>query len=98
MGARGVGHIATLCEIASPTVGVLTRVEAVHRENFGSLEAVAQTKGEWSSRFRPPVSPCSNADDENVAAMATRTAARVLTYSAAGASADLTAAGRRARR
>ncbi|GED96478.1 UDP-N-acetylmuramoyl-tripeptide--D-alanyl-D-alanine ligase [Gordonia crocea] len=92
MGARGVGHIATLCEIASPTVGVLTRVEAVHLENFGSLEAVAQTKGELVESLPASGVAVLNADDENVAAMATRTAARVLTYSAAGASADLTAA------
>ncbi|GAB08321.1 UDP-N-acetylmuramoyl-tripeptide--D-alanyl-D-alanine ligase [Gordonia araii NBRC 100433] len=91
MGARGVGHIATLCAIAAPTVGVLTRVEAVHLENFGSLDAVAQTKGELVESLPDSGIAVLNADDPNVAAMASRTSARVLTYSAAGAPADLTA-------
>lgn len=93
MGARGVGHIATLCEIAAPTVGVLTRVEAVHLENFGSLDAVAQTKGELVESLPDDGLAVLNADDPAVAAMATRTSARVLTYSASGAPADLTASG-----
>ncbi len=93
MGARGVGHVATLCEIAAPTVGVLTRVEGVHLENFGSLEAVARTKGELVESLPADGIAVLNADDPNVAAMAGCTAARVLTYSALGASADLTATG-----
>ncbi|QKT05968.1 UDP-N-acetylmuramoyl-tripeptide--D-alanyl-D-alanine ligase [Gordonia sp. X0973] len=91
MGARGIGHIATLCEIASPTVGVLTRVEGVHLENFGSIEAIAQTKGELVESLPADGIAVLNADDPNVAAMASRTSARVLTYSAARAPADLTA-------
>lgn len=93
MGARGIGHIATLCEIAAPTVGVLTRVEAVHLENFGSLDAVAQTKGELVESLPDDGLAVLNADDPAVVAMASRTSARVLTYSASGASADLTASG-----
>lgn len=93
MGARGVGHIATLCEIAQPTVGVLTRVEGVHLENFGSLEAVAQTKGELVEALPAAGIAVLNLDDPNVAAMAARTRARVLTYSARGGAADLTASG-----
>lgn len=80
MGARGIGHIATLCEIAEPTVGVLTRVEGVHLELFGSIEAVAQTKGELIEALPSDGIAVLNADDPNVAAMASRTHARVLTY------------------
>ncbi|MFT4200543.1 UDP-N-acetylmuramoyl-tripeptide--D-alanyl-D-alanine ligase, partial [Gordonia sp. (in: high G+C Gram-positive bacteria)] len=93
MGARGIGHIATLCDIAAPTVGVLTRVEGVHLENFGSIEAVAQTKGELVECLPDSGIAVLNADDPNVAAMAHRTTARVLTYSADGNKADLTASG-----
>ena len=46
MGARGVGHIAELCAIAAPTVGVVTRVAAVHTEVFGHIDEVARAKGE----------------------------------------------------
>ncbi|MGB6246840.1 UDP-N-acetylmuramoyl-tripeptide--D-alanyl-D-alanine ligase, partial [Gordonia sp. (in: high G+C Gram-positive bacteria)] len=80
MGARGVGHIAKLCSIASPTVGVLTRVEAVHLEMFGTLADVAQAKGELVEALPADGLAVLNADHPIVAAMAPRTAARVLTY------------------
>ena len=41
MGARGVGHIATLCRTARPTVGIVTTVGKAHTSEFGSVEAVA---------------------------------------------------------
>ena len=86
MGARGVGHIQLLCEIASPTVGVLTRVEGVHLEMFGTLDDVAQAKGELVEALPQHGLAILNADHEIVAAMDSRTQARVLTYGlAAGA-------------
>lgn len=81
MGARGIGHIATLCAIASPTVGVLTRVAGAHLELFGSIEAVAQTKGELIESLPGDGIAVLNADDANVLAMRSRTSARVLRYS-----------------
>jgi len=83
MGARGVGHIAQLCSIASPTVGVLTRVEAVHLEMFGSLDDVAKAKGELVEALPADGLAVLNADHPVVAAMASRTSARVLTYGVA---------------
>ena len=80
MGARGVGHIELLCGIGRPTVGVLTRVEAVHLEMFGSLEAVAQAKGELIEALPDDGLAVLNADDPVVAAMSARTSAPVLTY------------------
>jgi UDP-N-acetylmuramoyl-tripeptide--D-alanyl-D-alanine ligase len=84
MGARGVGHIAELCAIASPTIGVVTRVAAVHTEVFGSIEEVARTKGELVEALPFAGTAVLNADDERVAAMAGRTTASVLTYGSAG--------------
>ncbi len=46
MGARGAGHIAFLCDMARPTVGVVTTVQAVHTEVMGDQEQIARTKGE----------------------------------------------------
>lgn len=46
MGATHPGDIAHLCEIAPPEVGVLTAVSPVHLDSFGSLEKLAETKGE----------------------------------------------------
>ena len=40
MGARGIGHIKTLCDYVKPTIGVVTRVAASHTELFGSIEGV----------------------------------------------------------
>ena len=83
MGARGVGHIALLCDIASPTVGVITRVEAVHLEMFGSLADVAQAKGELVESLPSDGIAVLNADHHVVRGMRSRTSARVLTYGVA---------------
>ena len=80
MGARGVGHIADLCAIASPTVGIVTRVAAVHTEVFGTIDDVARAKGELVEALPEDGTAVLNAGDERVAAMAARTQATVITY------------------
>ena len=88
MGARGVGHIAQLCTIGRPDVGIVTAVAAAHTEMFGSIDAVAAAKGELVEALPTDGTAVLNADDPRVLAMATRTSARVLTY---GSSADVVA-------
>ena len=80
MGARGVGHIAELCEIGQPTIGVVTVVAGVHLEVFGSLDDVATGKGELIEALPSTGTAVLNADDPRVAAMAARTDATVLTF------------------
>jgi len=80
MGARGRGHIALLCGIARPTVGIVTAVALAHSELFGSIEGVAEAKGELVEALPAGGVAVLNAEDERVAAMAGRTAARVVTY------------------
>ena len=80
MGARGIGHIALLCDIARPTVGIVTRVEGVHLELFGDIDAVAQAKGELIEALPADGLAVLNADHPVVAAMAQRSAAPVLTF------------------
>lgn len=46
MGARKMGDIARLCEIAQPNIGVVLTVGTAHIGEFGSQEAIAATKGE----------------------------------------------------
>lgn len=92
MGARGIGHIALLCDVARPTVGIVTAVAAVHTELLGSLEGVQRAKSELPEALPADGTAVLNADDPRVHAMGARTGARVLRYSAAGApGADVTA-------
>ena len=91
MGARGVGHIALLCEVAQPTVAVVTAVAGVHTEMFGSIDAVARAKGELVEAIPASGLAVLNGDDPRVAAMAARTDAGVLRYSAEGGDADVVA-------
>lgn len=84
MGARGAGHIAELCAIAAPTVGIVTRVAAVHTEAFGTIEDVARTKGELVEGLLADGTAVLNAADPAVAAMAARTVATVVTYGEGG--------------
>lgn len=84
MGARGVGQVADLASLARPTVGVVTAVAGVHLELFGSLDEVARAKGELVAALPEDGTAVLNVDDERVAAMASRTSARVLRVSATG--------------
>ncbi len=84
MGARGRGHIAELCGIATPTIGVVTAVAAVHTELFGTLEDIARAKGELVEALPTDGFAILNADDPAVLAMRARTDATVVTYGEAG--------------
>jgi UDP-N-acetylmuramoyl-tripeptide--D-alanyl-D-alanine ligase len=94
MSARGIGHIAYLTGIAPPRIGAVLNVGRAHAGEFGSIDAVAKAKGELVEALPPGTagpagSPGGvavlNADDPNVAAMAARTQARVVTTSVAHA-------------
>ena len=84
MGARGRGHIRALCRLARPTVGVVTAVGVCHTEQFGSLEVVAESKGELVESLPSEGTAVLNGDDPRVRAMASRTRARVLFFGEAG--------------
>ena len=87
MGARGIGHLTYLTEVAPPTVGVVTRVGAAHLGEFGSVDNIVTAKGELvealPARYDGGLAVL-NADDPLVLGMASRTRARVLTYGLAG--------------
>tara|TARA_Y100000991_G_scaffold96694_1_gene72925 strand:+ start:2988 stop:4256 length:1269 start_codon:yes stop_codon:yes gene_type:complete len=44
MGANQPGDIQELCDIASPTHGIITNIGKAHLEGFGNLEGVVRTK------------------------------------------------------
>jgi UDP-N-acetylmuramoyl-tripeptide--D-alanyl-D-alanine ligase len=112
MSARGIGHIAYLTGIAPPRIGAVLNVGRAHAGEFGSIDAVAKAKGELVEALPAgtagPAGSAGgvavlNADDPNVAAMAARTRARVVTtsvahaglesHAGAGADADVLATG-----
>ena len=79
MGARGRGHIARLCRVARPEVGVVLNVGSAHLGEFGSADGIAQAKGELVEALPAEGTAVLNADDPRVLGMAPRTRARVLT-------------------
>ena len=46
MGANHIGEIAQLCQIAAPTIGMITKIAPAHLEGFGSRDGVVQAKKE----------------------------------------------------
>ena len=78
LSARGPGHIAALCDTAPPRIGVVLNVGSAHVGEFGSREGIAQTKGELVEKLPEDGVAILNADDPLVAAMASRTRARVV--------------------
>jgi UDP-N-acetylmuramoyl-tripeptide--D-alanyl-D-alanine ligase len=84
MGARGIGHIAELCSVAPPRVAAVLNVGTAHVGEFGSREAIAQAKGEIVEALPADGTAVLNADDPLVAAMSTRTSARIVTFGSTG--------------
>jgi UDP-N-acetylmuramoyl-tripeptide--D-alanyl-D-alanine ligase len=78
--ARGTGHIAALAAAVPPRIGVVLNVGSAHLGEFGSVAAIAQAKGELVEALPADGIAVLNADDQRVAAMAPRTAARVRTF------------------
>lgn len=83
MGMHYPGDIALLCTMARPDVGVVTNVGPTHLERVGSIQRIADAKAELPASLAPSGVAILNADDPLVAAMAARTAARVVRYGTA---------------
>ncbi|HEX5560354.1 MAG TPA: UDP-N-acetylmuramoyl-tripeptide--D-alanyl-D-alanine ligase [Nocardioidaceae bacterium] len=83
MGARHVGDLRASCETAPPDVSVVLNVGKAHLGEFGSREAIASAKGELVEALGERGVAVLNADDPLVAAMASRTTARTVTFGTA---------------
>ncbi|AEV75038.1 UDP-N-acetylmuramoyl-tripeptide--D-alanyl-D-alanine ligase [Mycolicibacterium rhodesiae NBB3] len=81
MSARHRGNIAALAAIAPPSIAVVLNVGTAHLGEFGSREAIAETKGELPQAVPSSGAVILNIDDTAVAAMAAKTAARVVRVS-----------------
>ncbi len=63
MGANHIGEIKQLVDIVQPDVAVITNVTLAHIEGFGSLDGVAQAKGEIYSGIEQGGTAVINTDD-----------------------------------
>ncbi|MFQ5896939.1 MAG: UDP-N-acetylmuramoyl-tripeptide--D-alanyl-D-alanine ligase [Candidatus Methylomirabilia bacterium] len=92
LGASRVGEIASLTELARPTVGVVTSVSAAHTEFFQNLEGVQREKASLVRAIPTEGSVVLNWDDPWVRAMAGEARGRVVTVGT-GPEAEVRAAG-----
>jgi UDP-N-acetylmuramoyl-tripeptide--D-alanyl-D-alanine ligase len=53
MGMRGLGQIRELCEIARPSIAIVTSIGPVHLELLGTVERVARAKAEILEALPP---------------------------------------------
>lgn len=81
MSARHPGNIAALAAIAQPRIAVVLNVGTAHLGEFGSRQAIAETKAELPQAVPESGVVILNVDDPAVAAMAAQTAARVVRVS-----------------
>jgi len=84
MSARHPGNIAALAQIAPPAIGLVLNVGTAHLGEFGSREAIAQTKSELPQAVPESGVVILNFDDPAVAAMAHVTSAWVIRVSRSG--------------
>jgi UDP-N-acetylmuramoyl-tripeptide--D-alanyl-D-alanine ligase len=83
MGMSHRGELARLAQIASPDVGIVTRVAIEHLEFFASLDEIALAERELIENLAwPGATAVLNADDERVARFAEVARGRVITFGA----------------
>jgi len=80
MGARNLGHIAWLCSIARPSIGIELNVGSAHISEFGDAATIALAKGELVEALPASGTAVLNGDDALVRGMADRTEAGVVYF------------------
>ena len=80
MGARHKGDIARLCGIAQQDIGVVLTVGTAHLGEFGSVEAIAQTKSELIQTLQPDGIAILGSYDKYTPAMASLHSGRVINF------------------
>ena len=80
MGMNHSGEIARLCQIASPSVGLLTNIGPAHLEGLGSMAAVAKAKGELFEALEADHWAVINGDDSRIRELARTCPARKITF------------------
>jgi UDP-N-acetylmuramoyl-tripeptide--D-alanyl-D-alanine ligase len=80
MGARRVGDVRLLCEVARPDVAVVTNVGLAHLEVFGSWDAILAASAEPIAALRPGGVAVLAADDPEVVRLPRPDGVRVVTF------------------
>ncbi len=80
MGVDNVGQTTSLCEIARPTIGIITNIGPDHLEFFGSLDVSAQAKGELLAVLPADGTAILNADDSYYDYLSARARCRVVSF------------------
>jgi len=80
MGMSARGEIARLCEIAAPTVGIITNIGPAHLETLHGIDGVARAKGELFAALPDGGCAVINADDPRVCALPVANGVICLTY------------------
>ncbi len=80
MGFYVPGEISLLCDIAIPSVGVVTNISEVHLERAGTMDAIVEGKGELVAALPEDGVAVLNHDEPMVRNLADRTDARVFFY------------------
>ena len=80
MGMNHLGEIARLTAIARPDAGLITIVQPAHLEGVGSIDGVAQAKGELFHGLGPGCTAVVNLDDPRIVAQAKNLKCKTLTW------------------
>ncbi len=81
MGMSAPGEINTLCNIANPSIGVITNIGEAHIELLGSLEAIEKAKGELLDYLGSGGVAVLNGDDPRLLKLGERYPGKVYNYS-----------------
>ncbi|MDX2250836.1 MAG: UDP-N-acetylmuramoyl-tripeptide--D-alanyl-D-alanine ligase [Nitrospira sp.] len=80
MGVDQIGQTTRLCEMARPTIGVITNIGPDHLEFFGSMEGSAQSKAELLDLLPSEGTAVLNADDLYYDYLAARARCRLMSF------------------
>lgn len=86
MGMRGPGQIAALCDVARPTLGLVTNIGQTHIELLGTQEAILHAKGELVGCVPADGAVFLNGDDMQSRRLAAESVAPVTFYGLSEAS------------
>ena len=80
MGARNIGDIRELAELASPKIGILTSIGATHIETFKNIDNIMKTKYELIEELPTDGIAVFNYDNEHIKKLADKTFKEKMLY------------------